>query len=380
MQSNISDSEILNYMKAHHQNMLDDLEQFVKKESPSHNKKLVDECGVFIEELIQSRLGISSEVIPQSEVGDCRKFTFGQGSEQILVVAHLDTVWEQGRLSFRIEGNKAYGPGIFDMKGSIIQSIWALKAIKDSGTPLDKKIVLLLTSDEEIGSPYCRSLIEEEAKKSQVVLVPEPPVVSTGALKTSRKGTARFKVIVRGQAAHAGNHHEDGVNAIEELSRQVIRLQNLTDYSKGITVNVGVMQGGSRTNVVPDYAEADVELRATTMEEMDRVAAIIAGLQPHSEGARLEVTGGITRPPMARSDKTGELFQLAQVAATKVGLELTEAAVGGGSDGNFSAALGIPTLDGLGSEGEGAHAPHEHVLIDAIPQRAAFFTHFLLQL
>lgn len=380
MQSNISDSEILNYMKAHHQNMLDDLEQFVKKESPSHNKKLVDECGVFIEELIQSRLGISSEVIPQSEVGDCRKFTFGQGSEQILVVAHLDTVWEQGRLSFRIEGNKAYGPGIFDMKGSIIQSIWAVKAIKDSGTPLDKKIVLLLTSDEEIGSPYCRSLIEEEAKKSQVVLVPEPPVVSTGALKTSRKGTARFKVIVRGQAAHAGNHHEDGVNAIEELSRQVIRLQNLTDYSKGITVNVGVMQGGSRTNVVPDYAEADVELRATTMEEMDRVAAIIAGLQPHSEGARLEVTGGITRPPMARSDKTGELFQLAQVAATKVGLELTEAAVGGGSDGNFSAALGIPTLDGLGSEGEGAHAPHEHVLIDAIPQRAAFFTHFLLQL
>lgn len=380
MGTNKENSEILNYMLINQNNMLSDLEQLVKKESPSNDKTLVDECGVFLQELIKNRLEIRPEIISQAEVGDCLKFSFGSGTEQILVVCHFDTVWDPGCLSYRIEENKAYGPGIHDMKGGIIQALWALKAIKKLDIHLNKKIVFLLTSDEEIGSPFTRSLIEYEARKSSVVLVPEAPVSKTGALKTARKGQGTFKVVVRGRSTHAGNYHEDGINAIEELSRHIIYLQNLTDYEKGTTVSVGAVQGGTRANVVPDYAEASVDLRARTIEEADRVAAMILDLKPYAAGTTVEVTGEIMRPPMVRTKKTEEVFLLAQSIARKIGIEVAEASVGGGSDGNFSAALGIPTLDGLGAEGAGAHAQHEHVLIDAIPRRSALFAHLLLQL
>lgn len=371
--------DILKYMSDHQADILRDLEQFVKMESPSHNKRLVDECGAFLQRLMRNYFGVNPEVFPQTEAGHHLKYTFGGGEERLLILTHFDTVWDEGRLPFRIESNKAYGPGIFDMKGGIMQAIWALKAIKALGISLNKEIVFLLTSDEEIGSSSSQALIETEAKRSDAVLVPEPPVAKTGALKTARKGVGMFELVVRGRAAHAGNSHKDGVNALEELSRQIIALHALTDYEKGSTVNVGVAHGGTRSNVVPEHAQASIDLRVETPEEAERLTSIIQGLKPHMEEATVEVTGGMNRPPMVRTSRTAEMFQTARSIAERLGFNLEETSVGGASDGNFTAALGIPTLDGLGAEGEGPHAEHEHVYIDALPRRAAMFAHLLLE-
>lgn len=368
------------YLRQHQEEMLFDLEQFVRKDSPSQDKALVDECGLFLRELFAKHLAAEAEVIAQNEVGDHLKFTLGQGNEQILIVGHFDTVWDKGRLPFRIEGNKAHGPGILDMKGGIIQALWALKAIKERGLSLNKKVVFLCNSDEEIGSIHSRKLIEEEAAKSVCVLVAEPAEASTGALKTSRKGVGIYDLKLYGHSAHAGNHHEDGINALEELARQIIALQELTDYEKGTTVNVGTAKGGSKRNVVPDYAEAQIDVRISSLAEAERINEKILGLRPQVTGARIEVTGGINRPPMERTEKTASLFAVAQAAAGELGLTLGEASVGGGSDGNFCAALGIPTLDGLGASGEGLHAEHEHILIDSLAIRAALLANLLVKL
>ena len=373
-------NDLIEYLRLHQDEMLSDLEQFVKKDSPSQDKALVDECGLYLRELFAKHLGVEAEVFEQTEVGNHLKFTLGQGSEQILIVGHFDTVWDKGRLQYRVEGNKAYGPGILDMKGGIIQSLWALKAIKELGLPLNKKVVFLCNSDEEIGSVHSRKLIEEEAVKSACVLVAEPGEAHTGALKTSRKGVGIFDLKVYGRSAHAGNHHEDGINALEELARQIITLQELTHYEKGTTVNVGFAKGGSKRNVVPDYAEAQIDVRISSLEEAERVSQTILQLRPQGKGARIEVTGEINRPPMVRTQKTAALFEIASAAAREFGLSLQEASVGGGSDGNFSAALGIPTLDGLGALGEGLHAEHEHILIDSLSVRAALVANLLVKL
>lgn len=373
-------SKVKAYLDQHQNDILADLEQFVKKESPSEDKPLVDECGRFLRELFAKHLGVEAEVLPQTQVGDHLKFTVGQGEEQILIVGHFDTVWDQGRLQYRVEGNQAYGPGILDMKGGIVQSLWALKAIKDLGLTLNKKIVFFCNSDEEIGSEHSRAYIEEEALKSKWVLVAEPAVAHTGALKTSRKGVGMFDVKIVGRAAHSGNHHEEGISAIEEMARQIIAIHALTDYEKGTTVNVGIAAGGGKRNVIADYAEAKLDVRIRSLEEAARIRDILLNLKPQVEGTRIEVTGDINRPPMVRTKKTAELFQLAFEAAGEVGVTLEEASVGGGSDGNFSAALGIPTLDGLGSMGEGLHAEHEHILIDSLTTRAALFANLLIKL
>ncbi|MGZ0879400.1 M20 family metallopeptidase (plasmid) [Priestia megaterium] len=372
---------IYSYLQDHEQDMLDDLIEFVKKESPSCNKELVDECGTYLTHLFQCRLDIEHyEAIKETKVGNHMKFTIGKGEQQILIIGHFDTVWEKGRLKLKKEGNKLFGPGILDMKGGIIQSLWAIKAIQELELPLNKKIVFLCNSDEEIGSIASKEYIEEEAKKSEAVLVAEPAVAGSGALKTSRKGAGIFKLKIWGRAAHAGNHHEDGVNAIEELAKQVILLQKLTNYQKGTTVNVGTITGGSGTNVVPEYAEADIDLRVSTEEEAERVTDIILNLKPLSKGIKLEVTGGMNRPPMVKTEQTQELFECAQAIASELDIELEEAAVGGGSDGNFTAAIGIPTLDGLGACGKGIHAAHEHIQIDKLAERSSLFANLLLKL
>ncbi|RDZ12381.1 peptidase M20 [Priestia megaterium] len=361
--------------------MLDDLIEFVKKESPSSNKKLVDECGAYLTDLFQCRLDLEHyEVIKEARVGNHMKFTIGKGEQQILIIGHFDTVWEKGRLKLKKEGNKLFGPGILDMKGGIIQSLWAIKAIQELALPLNKKIVFLCNSDEEIGSIASKKYIEEEAKKSEAVLVAEPAVAGSGALKTSRKGAGIFNLKIWGRAAHAGNHHEDGINAIEELANQVILLQRLTDYQKGTTVNVGTITGGSGTNVVPEYAEANIDLRVSTEEEAKRVTDIILNLKPLSKGIKLEVTGGMNRPPMVKTEQTKELFEYAQSIANELDIDLTEEAVGGGSDGNFTAAIGTPTLDGLGACGKGIHAAHEHIQIDKLAERSSLFANLLLKI
>jgi glutamate carboxypeptidase len=373
-------SKILYYLKENQTSILQSLERFVRAESPSGQKGLVDQCGGVLEELFFEHLGIRGETISQSEVGNHLKFTYGEGNEQILIIGHFDTVWDLGRLPYRIEENRAYGPGIFDMKGGIIQCLWALKTLKNLGINLNKKIVFLCNSDEEIGSITSRSIIEAEAKKSKAVFIPEPSVSKTGALKTSRKGVGIFKIKVKGVASHAGNHHEEGISAIEELAHQIQTLHKLTNYNEGTTVNVGTIQGGTRGNVVADGAEAEIDLRVTTVLEADRMEKLIRGLQPKLKGSSIEVTGGINRPPMERTAATEELYKKAYRIATTLGFDLTEASVGGGSDGNFTAALGIPTLDGLGCVGDGPHAEYEHILVDTLPQRSALVAQLLTEL
>lgn len=372
--------QIVRYLENHTNEILLDLESFVKKDSPSMDKTLVDECGAYLQQLFKKHLDVEPEVFTQTAVGNHLKFTIGHGEKQILILGHFDTVWDKGRLQYRMEGNKAYGPGILDMKGGVIQAIWALKAIRELGLSENKKIVFFCNSDEEIGSKHSRELIEQEARKSSYVLVPEPAEAHTGSLKTARKGVGQFTVKVRGRSSHAGNHHAEGISAVEELARQIIVLQGLTNYKKGTTVNVGIIKGGNRINVVPDYAEAQIDVRVSSLEEADRISECIHRLTPKMNGITIEVSGGMNRPPMVRTAKTEELFRKAHSIASELGFQLEEASVGGGSDGNFTSALGIPTLDGLGTEGEGLHAEHEHILIDSLPKRSALFANLLLRL
>ncbi|KRF42182.1 M20 family metallopeptidase [Paenibacillus sp. Soil787] len=372
--------KVLEYLKQHQEEMLEDLKTLVLAESPTRSKERVDQCGVEIQNLFKKHLHLDSEVIPQEHAGNHLRFHYGTGDEQILILGHFDTVWDLGRLSYRVEGNRAYGPGILDMKAGIIQALWAVKACRELEISLNKRIVLLCTSDEEVGSSSSRELIEREAAQSRVVLVPEPAAARTGALKTSRKGVGRFGIKIMGKAAHAGNHHQDGISAVQEMAHLILFLHSLTDYELGTTLNVGVVRGGSTENVVAEQAELGVDLRISQISEGERISKIIYGLKPHSEGITLHVSGGVNRPPMERSVGNEKLFRLAAACSSELGFSLTEEAAGGGSDGNFTTALGIPTLDGLGAVGEGIHAENEHVEIDQLPVRAALMAGLLRKL
>lgn len=373
-------SKILSFLEKNQPDILRDLELLVHRDSPSNSKELCDRCGKTIVELFAEKLGIQGEVFPQSHTGNHYKFTFGQGDEQLLFLGHFDTVWDKGRLSYRVEGNKAFGPGIFDMKSGIIQALWAAKSLKEQKIPLNKKIVFFLNSDEETGSPTSRSIIESEAKKSKIVLVGEPSISNTGGLKTSRKGVGIFNLKVEGVASHAGNHHDKGVNAIEELAHQILTLQGFTDYAAGTTVNVGVAHGGTRSNIVAAEAEAEIDLRAVTLAEAQRMEQLILNLKPKLQGAKVTVTGGMNRPPLERTPAIEKLYLKARDIAQSLGFDLPEGPVGGGSDGNYTAALGIPTLDGLGGVGDGPHAEHEHILVSHLPQRSALLAHLMAEL
>ncbi|NOU96182.1 M20/M25/M40 family metallo-hydrolase [Paenibacillus sp. LMG 31456] len=372
--------EVLQYLQNKKHLIMEDLEFLVCAESPSHKKEMVDQCGEVMKALFRSRLGLEAEVLPQQTTGDHLRFTYGYGDSQILILTHFDTVWEAGRLSFRLEGNKAYGPGILDMKAGIIQVIWAVKACKDLGVPIRHKIVFLCTSDEEISSITSRDLIEKEAILSRVVLVPEPAAAHTGALKTARKGVGRYTIKIKGIASHSGNHHDDGISAVEEMAHQILYLHSLTNYSKGTTINVGVANGGTRANIVADQAEIHVDARMTSREEAERISSLIHGIKPHLVGISLSVHGGITRPVMVRTAQTEQLFLKAALCGAELGLVLEETAAGGGSDGSFTAQLGIPTLDGIGAVGEGPHAEHEHILLSQLPVRTALFAKLLSRL
>jgi glutamate carboxypeptidase len=384
-------SALLAYLNQNKEALLGDLERLVRAESPSNEKAAVDRCGHLLQELFVERLGARMEVYPQRTAGNHLRFTIGDGDRQILILGHFDTVWDIGRLTYRVEGRRAFGPGIFDMKGGIVQALWAARAIRETRIPaahsaqtsrekvLDScQIVFLLTSDEEVGSVTSRQLVEEEARKSQVVFVVEPPVVGTNALKTGRKGVGRFTVRIKGKAAHAGNNPEDGISAVQEMAQQILILHGLSDYSLGTTINAGIARGGARANVVAEEAEIHLDVRVTKMTEAERIKSALNALAPVLPGATISVEGGLVRPPMERGASTIKLFELASRCARQLGLELTEASVGGGSDGNFTAALGIPTLDGLGAVGAGIHAEHEQVLIDQLPIRAALLGELIL--
>lgn len=373
---------LLSYLQNNQANMVADLELLVRAESPSTNKEKVDQCGVVLRTLFRRHLGIEAEVMPHHVQGDSLQFSYGNGEGQILILVHFDTVWEVGRLSYRVEGNRAYGPGIMDMKGGIIQAIWAAKACKELNIECNKRVVFLCTSDEEIGSPSSRPWIEQEALKSDAVLVPEPPTSLTGELKTARKGIGVYSIKIRGKASHAGNHHADGISAVDEMARQIVYLHSLTDYEKGTTVNVGIAGGGTRTNIVAEQAELHVDTRMVSISEEKRIESLIKGIQPHTDGITIDVEGGISRPPMERSTSIERLFRLAAQCAVELGFELRQSPepAGGGSDGNYTASLGVPTLDGLGSVGEGPHAEQEHVVMEQLPIRAALLAKLLTRM
>ncbi|WDL98420.1 M20 family metallopeptidase [Alicyclobacillus sp. ALC3] len=374
-------SQIYDYLKAHQQQMLAQVEQLVRSESPSTDKSMVDACGQLIARMVQSEFGVEPEVFHQSEQGDHLCARVGQGEKKVLILAHFDTVWEVGRLPYRVDGDVAFGPGIFDMKSGIVQALWALKAIRACGQELPVEVTFLFTSDEEIGSPSSRPIIEELAKDSDIALVVEPSVGKSGALKVARKGTADYLIQAHGIAAHAGNHPEDGASAIHELCAQVGRIIELQDPARGTTVNVGKVVGGSRSNVVADHAAIEVDVRFAEPDEAARIEAEMRSLASIDERVTLTVQGGINRLPLHQSEDSRKLFETAkQIAATQLGFQLESARVGGGSDGNFTAGVGTPTLDGLGPVGDGPHAEHEHIVVSGLPQRAALLAHLLLEM
>ncbi|GGJ35270.1 carboxypeptidase [Deinococcus roseus] len=360
--------------------MVQDLRTLVEIESPSRNAEQIRKVGDVVEGWMLA-LGASSERFSSSN-GDHRLFRLaGLSDQRVLILSHADTVWELGtlnRLPFRIEEDRAYGPGSYDMKGGIVQAIWALKALQSRGS-FPCQIDFLLTSDEEIGSRTSQPLIQELAQGAQAVLVIEPSNPGTHTLKTSRKGVGDFYVTVQGKAAHAGGQPEKGVNAILELAHQVLDVTALAYPPKGTTINVGTVRGGTASNVVPAEAWMHVDLRVTTLDEAQRVEEGMRNLRPFDERARVTVTGGLNRPPFERTEGTSHLFDLARQVAETLGFALREAASGGGSDGNFTASI-APTLDGLGACGDGAHAEHEHVIVSEMPRRAALLAGLLLAL
>jgi len=304
----------------------------------------------------------------------------GRPAGQILILGHLDTVYPVGTLAkmpFRISGGRAWGPGTFDMKGGLVIALAAVDELRSTGLRPCKRLVFLWNSDEEIDSKSSRRFIEREARRSDAVLVLEPAYGPDGRLKTARKGVGTAEITVTGRAAHAGLDPEAGVNAIHELALQTARLMRMNDPHRGITVQVTVASGGTVSNVVPDSAKALVDLRISKLADAADLERKLRILRPVLKGARIQVTGRINRPPLERTPAVREMFLRAKALMSEIGLPLDECFAGGGSDGNFTGALGIPTLDGLGAVGDGAHSSREHVLIRSLPERAVLLAGLL---
>jgi len=364
---------------------LEALRGLVRHESPSLDKPALDALARTLAWRFEA-IGGKVEVVANPDGGDhliARFFDDGSdpsGAKSNLVVGHFDTVWPVGTLEgmpFRVEGERAFGPGVYDMKASLVLVEFALGAIRDLGLKPNRPVEVLLTSDEEIGSPTSRALIERRAGLSRAAWIVEPPLAD-GSLKTARKGVGHYRITVEGKAAHAGVEPEKGISAVDELARIVLGLHALSDPTIGTSVNVGVVEGGTASNVVAARASAQVDVRAKTREQAEALDATIRSLKPHHPEARLTIQGGFNRPPMERTAAGVALFERAREIGRTVGLELGEGATGGGSDGNFTAALGVPTLDGLGVRGEGAHARHEQVDLASLPRRAALLATLLL--
>jgi glutamate carboxypeptidase len=370
---------VLSFLRGHQDEMADLLVRLIEFESPTHDKGSVDRLGAFLAEEVRL-LGAQVEVLSQAEAGDHVRARWGGGTGGALILCHMDTVWDLGTVAerpVRIEGGKLYGPGAEDMKGGIVVGLWALRALGELGLLPEKPITMLLTSDEETGSVSSRPIIEAEARKHEVVFVLEPAVPPQGSLKTWRKGVGEYRVTVRGRAAHAGADHEKGVNAVEELAHQILAIQGFTDYEAGTTFNVGVVGGGTRRNVVPAEAWAEIDVRIVRAEEAERVASSMQSLKPHLAGVELEVSGGLERPPMVRTEQIVALYKKATELGGEMGIEISEAGTGGASDGNLTAALGVPTLDGMGVVGDGGHSIGEFAVIASLPERAALLAGML---
>ncbi len=362
------------FCQQHQPEMLQLIQRMVEIESPSDNKAAVDNMGKFLAQEFQKEGG-KVKVHNASEYGDHLRvdFTGTPGQKPIMLLGHFDTVWPLGALAgmpFRVESGRAFGPGVLDMKAAIAMMIFALRALREAHAS-HRPVTIFLDTDEEVGSDSSRPITEAIARECEAVLVLEPAQGPQGFLKTSRKGVGDFIIRVQGRASHAGVDFEKGQSAIVELSRQVLEVIQFVDLARGITVNPGVIQGGTRGNVVAADAWAKVDIRVARMADTAELEQKFANLRPFNPHCKLEVTGGLNRPPMERTSGTVRLLEIAQGVARELGMDLGESATGGGSDGNFTSALGIPTLDGLGAVGEGAHATNESIVLDELPKRTA---------
>jgi glutamate carboxypeptidase len=350
------------------------IRELVEIESPSDNKAAVDQIAEAVAQDF-SQLGGKVRIHQAKDFGNHLQVNFGgKSAKPVLLLGHYDTVYPLGTLAAmpcRAMDGTLTGPGVLDMKSGIALMLHALAALQQWHGALPRPVTVLLVSDEEIGSNSSRAITESLAKKAAAVLVIEPSHGFHGAVKTARKGVGEYLVKVTGKASHAGLDFQKGVNAILELARQIEKVSSFTDPKKGLTVNVGIVSGGSRTNVVPAEAAAQVDVRIARMKDAAGIDKKMRSLRPFNRKCKIEITGGINRPPMERTAGVAALYAQAKAIARDLGWKLGEAAVGGGSDGNFTAGLGIPTLDGLGGVGDGAHAPHEHILISELPRRAA---------
>jgi glutamate carboxypeptidase len=379
--SNSEAQRRLAYFTGHRDAIVSTIRELVEIESPSDNKAAVDRVAEVVAEKF-SRLGGEIRFHRVKNFGSHLQVNFGGSSAKpVLLLGHYDTVYPIGTLATMpcgIAGNKLTGPGVLDMKSGIALMLHAIAALQEwhggkesQAGELLRPVNVLLVSDEEIGSSSSRAITEALAKKAAAVLVLEPSYGRQGAVKTARKGVGDYQIRVSGKASHAGLDFQKGVNAIVELARQIEKISSFTDLKKGLTVNVGIVGGGSRTNVVPAEASAEVDVRIARLKDAAGIDKRMHSLRPFNRKCKLDVTGGINRPPMERTAGVAALYEQAKTVARELGLKLGEAAVGGGSDGNFTAGLGIPTLDGLGGVGDGAHATHEHILISELPRRAA---------
>lgn len=375
---------LLDQVRERREQMLALIEALVRVESPSGDKA---RCDALANQLA-TRFGAlgAVECVANEQGGDHLRVRLAAPQAPVerrptLLLCHYDTVWPAGTLAarpFRVEGDAAFGPGAYDMKASIAMAEFALRLV--GAARLARPVTLLLTSDEEIGSPTSRALIETTARECAHTLVLEPPVEPSSALKTARKGVGAFTVEIEGRAAHAGVEPEKGASAISELAHQVLAANKLGDLAQGTTINVGIVRGGTGRNVVPAAAQMEVDARAWTMAEAARVEAAFRELSAVTPGTSLRVRGGFNRPPMERGPATAALFEQARALGATLGLDLQEGATGGGSDGNFTAALGVPTLDGLGAPGQGAHADHEQIFIPGLIERTALLAALLMKL
>lgn len=363
---------LLSWCEAEQAWMDETIEALVRIESPTTDKAAVDACGRELAGRLAA-IGGRLQRFPRETAGDHLLAEFGCGTRQVLLLAHTDTVWPIGTLAtmpLRRDGDRWCGPGIYDMKAGLAIAMQAVRALLECDGGLPGRVVLLCTTDEETGSDTSRPLIEDEARRSEAVLVFEPSLPG-GAVKTQRKGCGEFTMRVRGVAAHAGIEPGRGSSAIHELARQILAVEALQDPGRGLSVNVGVIRGGTRTNVIAAEAEAVVDVRVTSREDAARVQAAFEALRTSVPGTSIDVLGGVDRPPFERSPQVLGLYRMAQALAAQMDRDLGEGATGGGSDGNFTAALGVPTLDGLGAVGGGAHALDEHVEAAHLPWRAA---------
>ena len=352
------------------------LKTLVETESPSHDKAAVDRVGALVAEEVR-QIGAQVEIIPNTETGNHVLSKWGSGKDGILLLCHMDTVFPIGTIQktpLREEGKKIFGPGTLDMKAGIVIALAAIEQALSRG--VNRPITLLCTSDEEIGSHTSRTLIEQLAKESALALIMEGALLD-GSLKTWRKGVGSLWVTVKGRAAHSGGAHQDGRNAIEEMAHLVLAIQKLTDYEKQTTVNVGVIQGGTVSNVVPEEASIEVDIRVMQPGEWERVEAAVRNLQPVLDGTSITVTGGLNRPPMPFDDLMKSTFEKAKAIAAKIGVELKAGGTGGASDGNFIAPLGIPLLDGMGAVGEGYHSEREYIFTSSLEQKVQLITSLL---